>query len=187
MNKSLSLATVLLGALFLAACQSKSEAPKDTEKSKNKMQTEVTIGDNADANSQLLIDFSQALTDADYTKARSLVAPDFKWYGPSPMSGDSADIDKLIANWENNHKSFPMMKILNSTPLALTSDAPNTKGDWSFVWGTYSITLPGNDKPVIFPYHMVGKISQGKLGMVAEYWDKAQFIGPMGNKVVKAN
>lgn len=172
--------TVLVMISFcISSCQKKEDSAK------NEMQKYVTIGDSADAHAKLLMDYEQALTSGDYAKVRSLVAPGFKNYGPS--ASDSVTVDSLVTRWEGTHKNYSGLKILDATPLAFTSSNDKTKGDWVAVWGRYSATYKATGKTVDFPFHLIGKVENGKLRLTGDYWDKAQFIGPMGNKVVKAN
>lgn len=60
-------------------------------------------------------------------------------------------------------------------------------GDWGFQWGVYSMTYKATGKTITFPYHLTAMIANGKIQRLGNYYDKAQFIGPMGSKVVKAD
>lgn len=173
------LAILTIGSLCLGSCQKKEESAK------NEMQKYVTIGDSADTNAKLLIDYQAALTDGDFAKVRTLLAADFMSYGPS--AADSVNVDSLIKQWEGTHNAYSGLKILDANPMAFTSSNSKTKGDWACIWGRYSATNKATGKTVNFPFHLIGKVENGKLRLTGDYWDKAQFIGPMGNKVVKAN
>jgi hypothetical protein len=171
-------AILLVSVLCLASCQ------KKEDRTKNEMQKYVTISDSADANARLLMDYEQALTTGDYAKVRSLVGPGFKNYGPS--ASDSVTIDSLVSHWEGRHKAYSGLKIVEANPLAFTSSNDKTKGDWVAMWGRYSATYKATGKTINFPFHLIGKVENGKLRLTGDYWDKSQFIGPMGNMVVKA-
>ena len=179
-NTQLLAFAILLGSvLCLASCQKKEDSAK------NEMQKYVTIGDSADANAKLLMDYEQALTTGDYAKVRTLVGPGFKNYGPS--ASDSVNVDSLVIRWEGTHNAYSGLKIVDASPLAFTSSNPKTKGDWVAIWGRYSATYKATGKTIDFPFHLIGKVENGKLRLTGDYWDKSQFIGPMGNKIVKAN
>jgi ketosteroid isomerase-like protein len=149
------------------------------------MQKFVTISDSADVNAELLSDYNEALTAGNYDTLRTLLADNFKSYGP--IAADSANADSLIKQWEGTHRDYSNLKILEANPLSFTSSNDKTKGDWTCIWGRYSATHKGTGKTVNFPFHLIGKVENGKLRFTATYWDKFQFIGPTGNKVVKAD
>ncbi|GAB4034290.1 nuclear transport factor 2 family protein [Spirosoma gilvum] len=173
------LAMLAIGSLYISSCQKKEESAK------NEMQKYVTISDSADANAKLLMDYQTALTEGNYAKVRTLLEPSFKSYGPS--ASDSVNVDSLIKRWEGTHSAYSGLKIVDANPLAFTSSNSKTKGDWVAIWGRYSATYKATGKTVNFPFHLIGKVENGKLRLTGDYWDKAQFIGPMGNKLVKAN
>lgn len=173
-----------LAIAFFVASLSFVSCQKPEEQAKEGIKKYVTITDSADVYAKVLTDFVATLTAADWEKTRSLAAPTFKSYGPA--AADSIGIDSLIAGWKRNHALYSGIKLVGAVPMGFTSTATGTTGNWGFQWGTYSMTYKATGKTITFPYHLTARIENGKIQRLGNYYDKAQFIGPMGNMVVKA-
>ncbi|ADB38994.1 nuclear transport factor 2 family protein [Spirosoma linguale] len=167
-----------VASLSFVSCQ------KQEEQAKEGIKKYVTITDSADIYAKVLTDFVGALTAADWEKTRSLAASNFKSYGPA--MADSSGIDSLIAGWQRNHALYSNIKLVSAVPMGFSSTAPRTTGNWGFQWGVYSMTYKATGKTITFPYHLTARVENGKIQRLGNYWDRSQFIGPMGNKVVKA-
>lgn len=166
-----------IAALFLSFSVNAQQAQPGS------IQKLVSISNHADADAQVLLDYVNALTAGNFTKASSLQGTKFMSYGPSAV--DSANAEKEIQNWKVNHELFKDIKLLSKVQSAFTS-AGFPKGDWAFMWGNYSMTIKATNKTVVFPFHVSAKIEKGKIVASYGYWNNIPFIDAMGNKVVKA-
>lgn len=166
-----------LAALFLSFSANAQQAPTVS------IQKMVSISNHADADAQVLSDFINSLTAGDFSKANSLLGPNFMGHGPT--IADSSNAEKEIKGWKTNHELFKDIKLIGKVQSAFSSTG-YPKGDWAFMWGTYSMTFKATNKTVVFPFHVSARIEKGKIVASYGYWDKAPFIEAMGNKVVKA-
>jgi hypothetical protein len=167
----------VLAALFLSFSVNAQQTPTVS------IQKMVSISNHADADAQVLSEYFNALTAADFGKASSLLGPNFMSHGPS--IADSSNAEKEMKGWKTNHELFKDLKLLGKVQSAFTSTG-YPKGDWAFMWGTYSMTFKATNKTVVFPFHFSARIEKGKIAALYGYWNNTPFIEAMGNKVVKA-
>jgi ketosteroid isomerase-like protein len=133
---------------------------------------------NADADIKLVGDFLNYLVSGDLDKAKSLLAENFKGYGPSPT--DSTTTEQTIRSWKENCEVQSNRKIgfMPTTFRVLSGDQ---KGDWVALWGNYSFTQ--NGKNISFPFQYTTRVSDGKINLDLIYYDKMYILQTLGYKV----
>lgn len=122
--------------------------------------------------------FVNALTAGDLDKAKSLLAPTYKGYGPSPL--DSTTSEKTISSWKESNKIQLNRKVsfVSQTFRVLSG---NLKGNWVSIWGDYSFTQDG--KNVSFPYQYTARVTDGKIDIDRIYYDRMYILQTLGYKV----
>jgi ketosteroid isomerase-like protein len=138
----------------------------------------VVENPNADADIKLVGDFLNYLVSGDLDKAKSLLAENFKGYGPSPT--DSTTIEQTIRSWKENCEVQSNRKIgfMPTTFRVLSGDQ---KGDWVALWGNYSFTQDG--KNISFPFQYTTRVSDGKINLDLIYYDEMYILQTLGYKV----
>jgi ketosteroid isomerase-like protein len=158
-------ATLLVAALcsFLAPVQAQSY--KET----------VAENPNADRDIQIVRDYMQAMVAGDQNKARILVLPTYKNYGPS--AADSSTLDQEMKAWQSNYQTQQNRKITTVASTLRVKNGPFT-GDWVSVWGEYSFTH--NGKTIAFPFHLQVQVSDGKIKNSRIYYDRLSVAQQQG-------
>ncbi|HEY9001590.1 MAG TPA: nuclear transport factor 2 family protein [Mucilaginibacter sp.] len=138
------------------------------------------IGDNstADQDDMAVANFTNWLVGGDADKAATLLAPDFKAYGPAPS--DSGNTEQLVKGWKENYKTQSDRKV-NFVLESFHVKSGDYMGNWVAVWGDYTFTSMG--KTVKFPYHCVYKVTKGKINSSRIYFDNLYIVQQLGYKV----
>jgi ketosteroid isomerase-like protein len=135
-------------------------------KNSNKL---VSLNPNADRDLQLVADFAQAIeVDGNIDKARALLDPNAKCYGPDAK--DSSNVDDFLKNWEKNYTTNLNRKI-DIVQMTWRVLSGYWKGDWVSHWGTYHYTDKDSGKRYDIPYHTIAKIVDGKISDNRSYYD----------------
>jgi ketosteroid isomerase-like protein len=138
------------------------------------------IGENptADQDNMTVTNFSNWLVGGDVDKAATLLAPNFKAYGPSPS--DSGNTEALVKNWKANYTMQTNRKV-NFVLQSFRVKSGDFKGNWVAAWGDYTFT--SNGKTVTFPYHCAYHLTNGKIDISRIYYDNLYIVQQLGYKV----
>jgi ketosteroid isomerase-like protein len=166
----LFIATFLLLTVFTSKV--KAQSVNNAQPSYKDMVGENT---NAEADMKVVSDFVNALTSGDLVKAKSLLADDYKGYGPAPT--DTSTVEKTIINWQENYKTQSDRKIgfVTQTFRVLQGDL---KGDWVSLWGDYTFTE--NGKTITFPLQYTARVTNGKIDTDRVYYDRLYILQSLG-------
>jgi len=130
----------------------------------------------ADQDIKVLEDYENALlASGDLEKAKSLMADNFKAFGPG--ANDSATAEQVIAAWQENYKIHTNRKV-NFVDHTWHVTEGEYKGNWVAMWGEYDFTMNGKDIRV--PFQTTAHISNGKIESQISYWDNLRpslFLG----------
>ncbi|SOD97456.1 nuclear transport factor 2 family protein [Spirosoma fluviale] len=138
----------------------------------------VVENPNAEADMKVVSDFINALVSGDLAKARSLASPTY--IGRGPAATDSANVDKVIQNWQGNHKTQSDRKVTFVTQtFKVLSGA--LKGNWVSLWGDYTFTQAG--KTIKFPFQYTAGVADGKILGDRIYYDVLSIYTQLGFKV----
>lgn len=134
---------------------------------------------NADRDIKIATDFIKAIViDEDQTKARTMVIPGFKAYGPA--MADSSTLDQTLQGWQRTYVSQKNRKVV-ARPLSFRIKTGPYKGDWVSIWGDYTFTESG--KTITFPYTYLMMINDGKIVGARIYHDTASIMTQLGYKI----
>jgi len=138
----------------------------------------VGANPNWEADLKTVGDYVNALAANDLDKAKSLLAENYKGFGPSPK--DSATREQHIERWKEQAKSQLNAKttFVSETFRVLQGEQ---MGDWVSVWGDWSFTQ--NNIIVKFPYQFTAHISKGKIDRGIVYYDRAYIMETLGYKI----
>jgi ketosteroid isomerase-like protein len=173
--------TIKLGLLFAALVLSLflNRVQAQSEKTAQPRYKDVVVENpNAEPDMKVVSDFVNALTSGDLDKAKSLLAENYKGYGPSPT--DSTNIEQTLKSWNENYKIQSNRKVsfVTQTFKVLSGDL---KGSWVSLWGDYSFTQDG--KNVTFPLQYTARVTNGKIDTDRVYYDRLYIIQALGYKV----
>jgi ketosteroid isomerase-like protein len=168
----LLLAILLLTAFTTSAQVQSGMAPQSSYKDV------VVENPVADADVKLVGDFLNSLVSGDPDKAKSLLAENYKGYGPGPA--DSTSTEQTINSWKENYKRQLNRKV-EFMPVTFRVLSGNQKGDWVALWGNYSFTQEG--KTVSFPFQYTARVADGKINLDLIYYDNMYILQTLGYKV----
>jgi ketosteroid isomerase-like protein len=176
MKKTIRL-SLLIAILLLTVFSTRAQA-QTTPSSQSSYKDMVVENPNADADIKLVGDFLNYLVSGDLDKAKSLLAENFKGYGPSPT--DSTTTEQTINNWKENCEVQSNRKVgfMPTTFRVLSGDQ---KGDWVALWGNYSFTQDG--KNISFPFQYTARVTDGKINLDLIYYDRMYILQTLGYKV----
>ncbi len=130
---------------------------------------------NAEADLKVVSDYIKQTAAGDIAKAKSLLADTYMEYGPG--SKDSADVAKVVSDWENSYKVTSNRSIGFVQQTFRVTSGPQ-KGDWVSVWGTYAFTQ--NGKSVSFPLQITALVANGKIQRTIVYFNELDIITQLG-------
>jgi len=164
----IALAILFVFSVDKASAQAKAQHQKDM------------IGDNptADQDNMVVSNFTNWLVGGEAEKAKSLLAANFKGYGPTPI--DSASADQLVKQWQENYKMQSDRKV-NFVLESFRVKSGDFQGNWVAVWGDYTFT--SNGKTVKFPYHCAYHLTNGKIDSSRIYYDQLYIFQQLGYKL----
>jgi len=138
----------------------------------------VSENPNADADIKMVSDYVHKLVAGDVDKAVSMLASNYKGYGPGPA--DSATAELVAADWKHSDSVQTNRKddFVASTFNVKTGDLA---GHWVAMWGTYSFTENGHD--VRFPYQYSAHLKNGKIDRDYVYYDRLYIMTALGYTV----
>ncbi len=142
------------------------------------------IGENptADQDLKIFADYENACVSGDSVKARSLLADDYKGYGPGPS--DSTTAEQVMNWWTQNYKTQSNRKVnfVEETYRVIKGDY---KGNWVAMWGEYDCTINGKDIRV--PFQSTAQITNGKINFTTSYWDNWSVYQALGYTLTPPN
>ena len=142
----------------------------------------VVDNPNAEADMAVVGAYVNALIGGDLEKAKALLAPGFRGYGPSPA--DSVTAESVMAEWRENYKTHSDRKVSFVTQTFRVT-AGNLQGDWVSMWGDYVFTISG--KTISLPYQMTARVKNGKIDTERIYYDRMYIMQQLGYTLTPPN
>jgi ketosteroid isomerase-like protein len=168
---------LLLATLLFTAFATRAQAQSLTA-SQSRYKDRTAENPNADADIKIVDDFLNSLVSEDLDKAKSLLAENYKGYGPAPT--DSTTTEQTISSWKENYKKQLNRKVDFVTETLRVLSGIH-KGDWVLVWGNYSFTQDG--KNISFPFQYTAMVADGKITADIIYYDSKYIFETLGYKV----
>lgn len=173
MKKTIQTCMLIASLLFfvsLTRIQAQTTQPKEQH-----YKDFVTENPTADQDLKMVSDFVNALVAADFDKARSFMATNYKGYGPGPL--DSVTAEQSIRNWQVNDSTQTNRKV-SFAPATFNVLSGEEKGNWVTMWGDYSFTQEG--KTVKFPFQYTAHVTNGKIDRDITYYDRLYIYQALG-------
>jgi limonene-1,2-epoxide hydrolase len=138
-----------------------------------------TMNPDADEDINMATDFLQALlVNADFDKAKSMLADSYMDYGPG--ASDSVGTDQMIAMQQKMDSSESNWNIQYVARMSIRVPDGNLAGDWVFLWMQVSSLDKLSGKTITMPAHSVFKIVNGKIVFEFDYFDNLSALRQMG-------
>jgi ketosteroid isomerase-like protein len=171
-SRSLLMATLLL-AISITSAKAQTPASKQISYSD-------AIGDNPDAEAdiKLVSDYVNNLVNGDVDKATSVLAANYKGYGPGP--NDSTNVEQTAEGWKKGNANQTNRKV-GFVPETFNVKAGDLAGHWVATWGSYSFTENGKD--VSFPFQYTAHVKDGKIDQDRIYYDQLYILKTLGYTV----
>jgi hypothetical protein len=152
-----------LSLLFISAC---SQADK---------QTADNIG--------LIEKYVKAVEGKDYSTMESLLAENYKGYGPS--HSDSTNKAAALASWKENIENLYQSISYNRSRMAAVTvpEGPN-KGEWVANWAELKISYRDGRGPVIIWANTNYQIENGKIVKSYTFYNEADALRQLGYELV---
>lgn len=121
----------------------------------------------ADQDIKMVEDYTNALlVSGDLEKVKSLLADNYKGYGPGP--NDSVTAEQVITTWRENYKTHTNRKA-NFVEHTWYVTEGEYKGNWVAMWGDYNCTI--NGKSIKIPFQLTAHVTNGKIDSSIVYYD----------------
>jgi ketosteroid isomerase-like protein len=167
--------SLILVILFLSVYSTKAQIQPTTSTG---YRDNVVDNPNAESDIKIVSDYLRLLVSGDLDKAKSLLAPNYKGYGPSPI--DSTTIEKTMSEWSQIGKTRTNQKVsFRNTTFRVTTGT--TQGDWVSVWGDYNFTQNGKD--IKLPFQFTARVTAGKIDGSRIYYDRLYPMQILGYKI----
>ena len=152
-----------LALLFISAC---SQADK---------QAADNIG--------LIEKYVKAVEGKDYTTMESLLAENYKGYGPS--HSDSTNRTSALASWKYNIENlYQSISYERSRTAAVTIIAGPNMGQWVANWAELKIKYRDGRGPVIIWANTNYKIENGKIVKSYTFYNEADVLRQLGYELI---
>jgi len=126
--------------------------------------------------------YVKAVENLDYNTMDSLLADNYKGYGPS--YGDSIGKKQAVANWKYNVKNlYKSIHYNRSRTISVTLKTGNNRGDWVSNWGELHIVYK-NGKAVTLWANTVYKVEKGKIVKSITFYNEADALKQLGYVIV---
>jgi ketosteroid isomerase-like protein len=167
--------SLILVILFLSGYLTKAQTQSTTS---NRYKDNVVDNPNAESDIKVVGDYLKLLVSGDVDKAKSLLAVNYKGYGPSSV--DSTTIEQTVNEWVQIGKTRTNQKVsfVNTTFQIKTGI---TQGDWVSVWGDYNFTEKGKD--IKLPFQFTARVIAGKIVFSRIYYDRLYPMQILGYKL----
>ncbi|HMG66228.1 MAG TPA: hypothetical protein VK588_01035 [Chitinophagaceae bacterium] len=130
---------------------------------------------NADADIKLVSDYVHNLVAGDVDKATSMLASNYRGYGPGP--GDSSTVETVNQGWKQSD-SVQLNRKNDFVSATFNVKSGDLAGHWVEMWGSYSFTENGKD--VRFSYQYSAHLKNGKIDRDFLYYDKLYILTTLG-------
>jgi limonene-1,2-epoxide hydrolase len=140
----------------------------------------------SDENLALVDKFFKAIESQDTAAMSSLMADNYKGYGPSV--GDSAGKWEILENWKYNfdhfYASIKYDRYQNiASTIAENEDAE--PGEWVSNWAYCSVKYKDGRGPVYIWVNSVYKIENGKILKSRVFYNEADWLRQLGYRLIK--
>lgn len=121
--------------------------------------------------------YKDAIEANDVAKMESLLASNYKGYGPSVE--DSVNKEQAISNWkynsENLYESFKFSRIQNIAKTVGENEEAEP-GDWVITWAFLTLKYKDGRGPVSLWVNVEYKIENGKIAQSRTFYDEADIL-----------
>jgi len=153
-----------LSLLFISACS----------------QADNQIADNIG----LIEKYVKAVEEKDYATMESLLADNYKGYGPS--HSDSTNRTEALTSWKENIENlYQSISYNRSRMAALTIPEGPNKGEWVSNWAELEIKYKDGRGPVIIWANTNYEIEHGKIVKSYTFYNEADALRQLGYELVK--
>lgn len=168
----------LLLASFFFLCSATTLQAQSSSSPQPRYKDLVVENPNAEADMKVVSDYVNALVSGDLDKAKSLMADNYKGYGPAPT--DSSTMEQTINGWQENYNRQSNRKVSFVTQTFKVTSG-NLQGNWVSLWGDYSFTENGKD--IKFPFQYTAHVTNGKIDSDRIYYDRLYIMQTLGYTV----
>ena len=177
----------ILFTLMTACLLSCNSTANDTSKADTTSAVDKTppVSIKSDENLALVNKFFAAIENQDTVAMSSLMADNYKGYGPS--IGDSAGKHEYLENWKYNFDHyFASIKYNRYQNIAATIANNNDAepGDWVSNWTNVSVKYRDGKGPVSIWVNSVFKIENGKILKCRVFYNEADWFRQLGYHLV---
>ena len=140
----------------------------------------------SEENLALVNKFLTAIENLDTAAMSSLMADNYKGYGPS--IGDSLPKSEILENWKYNFDHYyGTIKYLRQQLLAsaVTENNDAEAGEWVSNWAYCSIKYKDGRGPIYIWVNSVYKIENGKILKSRVFYNEADWLRQLGYKLIK--
>ena len=128
-------------------------------------------------NLAIVRNYKDAIEANDVAKMESLLASNYKGYGPSVS--DSVNKEQAIENWkynsENLYESFKFSRIQNIAKTVGENEEAEP-GDWVITWAYLTLKYKDGRGPVSLWVNVEYKIENGKIAQSRTFYDEADVL-----------
>lgn len=121
--------------------------------------------------------YKDAIEANDVAKMESLLASNYKGYGPSVE--DSVNKEQAIENWkqnsENLYESFKFSRVQNIAKTVKENEEAEP-GDWVITWAFLTLKYKDGRGPVSLWVNVEYKIENGKIAQSRTFYDEADIL-----------
>ena len=133
----------------------------------------------AEVNIDLVEKYVKAVEEKDYATMESLLAEDYKGFGPS--HSDSITREAALAAWKDNIENlYESISYERSRNAAVTIKDGSNKGDWVSNWAELVITYKNDRRSVTIWANTNYLIKNGKIVRSYTFYNEADALRQLG-------
>ena len=133
----------------------------------------------------LIEKYVKAVEEKDYTTMESLLAENYKGYGPS--HSDSTNRTAALASWRYNIENlYQSISYVRSRTTSVTIKEGPNKGEWVAFWAELKIKYRDGRRPVIIWANTNYQIENGKIVKSYTVYNEADVLRQLGYKFIDA-
>jgi len=130
--------------------------------------------------------YVKSVENLDYMNMESLLADNYKGYGPS--AGDSIGKIAAIENWKNNvNNLYKKIEYTRSQFAGITIEGGPNKGDWVANWAELTIEYKDGKGPVKIWANSIYTIENGKIVKSITFYNEADVLRQLGYEFINPN
>ncbi len=129
-------------------------------------------------NITLVKDFYKAFENENIEAMKGFLSDSVVSYGPS--FDLTENLEEFVKSWTQTFIDIDSMKIDIFQILAETLSEGELAGDWVLQWANVSFYVPSSEKKVKLMVHTAQMIEDGKISILANYWDQWDMYKQMG-------